>query len=261
VDRDARVTPRLGFVRTVGLFSAIQCSPKGVQPVILLQSGYEDILRRFDRQLEDLQTRLLEMGGQVESALHDSIRALVDRDEARARQVLESESYVDALEIEIDDFAVRLMALNQPMGRDMRFLAATIKINNDLERMGDLAAHIAERALSLMQQPPLPVLDIPRLAQLAEAMVHDSLDALTRQDAELAQRVLLSDDAVDRLRDGLYSALIAFMQSDTASLPSAVHLLFVVRHLERIADHATNIGEDVLFYLRGIDVRHHALAG
>jgi phosphate transport system protein len=105
-------------------------------------------------------------------------------------------------------------------------------------------------------------LDIPRLAQLAEAMVHDSLDALTRQDAELAQRVLLSDDAVDRLRDGLYSDLIAFMQSDTASLPSAVHLLFVVRHLERIADHATNIGEDVLFYLRGVDVRHRAsLAG
>jgi phosphate transport system protein len=153
------------------------------------------------------------------------------------------------------------MALHQPMARDMRFLAATIKINNDLERMGDLAAHIAERALSLMQQPPLPVLDIPRLAQLAEAMVHDSLDALTRQDAELAQRVLLSDDAVDRLRDGLYSDLIAFMQSDTSSLPSAVHLLFVVRHLERIADHATNIGEDVLFYLRGVDVRHHALAG
>jgi len=215
-------------------------------------------LRRFDRQLEDLQTLLLEMGGRVESAIQNSISALVDRDEARARQVLASESSINVLEIEIDDCAVSLMALNQPMARDMRFLAAAIKINNDLERMGDLAAHIAQRALSLTQQPPLPVLDIPRLAQLTEAIVHDSLDALTRHDAELAQRVLQSDDAVDRLRDALYGSLIGFMQSDASSVASAIHLLFVVRHLERIADHATNIGEDVLFYLRGVDVRHRA---
>lgn len=215
-------------------------------------------MRRFDRQLEDLQTLLLEMGGRVESAIQNSISALVDRDEARARQVLASESSINVLEIEIDDCAVSLMALNQPMARDMRFLAAAIKINNDLERMGDLAAHIAQRALSLTQQPPLPVLDIPRLAQLTEAIVHDSLDALTRHDAELAQRVLQSDDAVDRLRDALYGSLIGFMQSDASSVASAIHLLFVVRHLERIADHATNIGEDVLFYLRGVDVRHRA---
>jgi phosphate transport system protein len=227
-------------------------------PDFLLQFRYEDILRRFDWQLEDLQTRLLEMGGRVESAIHDSISALVDRDEALARQVLANEPYIDALEIEIDDFAVGLMALHQPMARDMRFLSATIKINNDLERMGDLAAHIAERALSLLQQPPLPLLGIPHLAQLAWAMVHDSLEALVRQDAELAQRVLLSDDAVDRLRDGLYSSLIGSMERDAAAVPSAVHLLFVVRHLERIADHATNISEDVLFYLRGVDVRHRA---
>jgi phosphate transport system protein len=215
-------------------------------------------LRRFYRQLEDLQTRLLEMGGHVESAIHNSIGALVDRDEARARQVLANEPYIDALEIEIDDFAVRLMALNQPMARDMRLLAATIKINNDLERMGDLAAHIAERALSLMQLPPVRILDIPHLAQLAWAMVHDSLNALVSQDAGLAQRVLLSDDEVDRLRDGLYFSLIGSMESDAEAVPSDIHLLFVVRHLERIADHATNIAEDVLFYLQGVDVRHHA---
>ena len=215
-------------------------------------------MRRFYRQLEDLQTRLLEMGGRVESAIHNSIGALVDRDEARARQVLANEPCIDALEIEIDDFAVRLMALNQPMARDMRFLAATIKINNDLERMGDLAAHIADRALSLMQQPPVPLLDIPHLAQLAWAMVHDSLNALVSQDAGLAQRVLLSDDEVDRLRDGLYHRLVGSMESDVSAVPSDIHLLFVVRDLERIADHATNIGEDVLFYLQGVDVRHHA---
>ena len=215
-------------------------------------------MRHFDRQLEDLQTRLMEMGGRVESAIHTSIGALVDRDEARAREVLANESRIDALEMAVDDFAVGLMVRNQPVARDMRFLAATIKINNDLERMGDLASHIAERALSLMQQPPLPLLDIPRLAQLAAAMVHDSLDALVRQDAGLAQRVLLSDAEVDRLRDGLYDCLIGITQSDASSVPPAIHLLFVVRYLERIAGHATNIGEDVLFYLQGVDVRHHA---
>ena len=216
------------------------------------------MLRHFDRQLEDLQTRLVEMGGLVESAIHNSVGALLDRDEARARQVLENESRIDGLEIAIDDFAVSLLARNQPTARDMRFLAATIKINNDLERMGDLAAHIAERALSLMQQAPLPLLEIPRLAQLTAAMAHDSLEALVGRDAELAQRVLLSDDAVDRLRDTQYHSLIGSMESDASAIAPAVHLLFVVRHLERIADHATNIGEDVLFYLRGVDVRHHA---
>jgi len=216
------------------------------------------MLRHFDRQLEDLQTRLVEMGGLVESAIHNSVGALLDRDEARARQVLENESRIDGLEIAIDDFAVSLLARNQPTARDMRFLAATIKINNDLERMGDLAAHIAERALSLMQQAPLPLLEIPRLAQLTAAMAHDSLEALVGRDAELAQRVLLWDDAVDRLRDTQYHSLIGSMESDASAIAPAVHLLFVVRHLERIADHATNIGEDVLFYLRGVDVRHHA---
>jgi len=144
----------------------------------------------------------------------------------------------------------------------MRFLAAAIKINKDLERMGDLAAHIADRSISLMSQPPLPLWDIPRLGELAAAMLRDSLDSLVRQDATLAERVLQSDAAVDRLRDALYYGLIGAMQEDASAVESDIHLLFVVRHLERIADHATNIGEDVLFYLRGVDVRHQtALAG
>jgi len=215
-------------------------------------------LRRFDQQLEYLQSRLLEMGGRVESAIHNSVNALVDRDEARARRVLANESSIDAMEVEIDDFVVTLLALKQPVARDMRFLAAAIKINNDLERMGDLAAHIAERALTLMQQPPLPLLDFPRLAQLAGTMVHDSLDALVRQDAELARSVLSSDDAVNQLRDAHYRRLVGSMENNTSAVSPAVHLLFVVRYLERIADHATNIAEDVLYYLRGVDVRHQA---
>jgi len=229
-----------------------------VRAITLLQFHCEDVMRHFDQRLDDLQIRLLEMGGRVELAIQNSVGALVDRDEVRARQVVASESDIDALDIEIDDLAVGLMALNQPVARDMRFLAAAIKINSDLERMGDLAAHIAERALSLMQQPPVPLLDIPRLAQLAWTMAHDSLDALVRKDAELAQRILLSGDAIDRLREGLFAGLVGSMESDAAAVPSVIHLLFVVRYLERIADHATNIGEDVLYYLQGVDVRHRA---
>jgi len=166
-------------------------------------------LRRFYQQLDDLQTRLLEMGGLVESAIHNSVTSLAGRDEARARTVLGNEPRIDRLELEIDDFAMRLLALNQPMARDMRFLAAAIKINKDLERMGDLAAHIADRSISLMSQPPLPLWDIPRLGELAAAMLRDSLDSLVRQDAALAERVLQSDAAVDRLRDALYYRLSA----------------------------------------------------
>jgi len=150
-----------------------------------------------------------------------------------------------------------MVAARKRMSRAVGWFRAN-RLNNDLERMGDLAAHIAERALSLMQQAPLPLLEIPRLAQLTAAMAHDSLEALVGRDAELAQRVLLWDDAVDRLRDTQYHSLIGSMESDASAIAPAVHLLFVVRHLERIADHATNIGEDVLFYLRGVDVRHHA---
>jgi len=215
-------------------------------------------VRRFDLQLEDLQARLLEMGRLVEAAIQNSVGALAGRDEAQARQVLDNEPSIDALEMEIDDLAVILTARQQPTARDMRFMAAAIKINNDLERMGDLSAEIAERALVLMEQPPLALANIPHLAELASAMVRDSLDALVQHDAEKAKRVLLSDDAVDRLRDELYGILIGGMTADGSMVSGAVQLLFVVRNIERIADHATNIAEDVLYYLRGVDVRHHA---
>ena len=215
-------------------------------------------MRRFEQQLDDLQARLVEMGALVETTIRDSTSALLDRDEAPARRAIENEARIDRMEVAIDDSAVSFFALNQPTACDMRRLAATIKINNDLERMSDLAAHIAERALSLIPQDPLPLREIPELARLATAMVHDSLDALVRQDAELAERVVLADDEVDRLRDKLYGALIGSMEQNAAAVSPAIHLLFIVRHLERIADHATNIGEDVLYYLRGVDVRHQA---
>ena len=183
----------------------------------------------------------------------------MQRDEQAAKEVLWNEARINQKEIEIDEFATRLLALHQPMARDMRFLTAAIKINSDLERMGDLAVNIAERALSLMQEPPVkPLIDIPQMAGLAEDMVRKSLDAFVKRDEALARSVLTSDDEVDRLRDAVYNELVAFMQEESTTIPRAVDLMFIAHNLERIADHATNIAEDVLFLVKGIDVRHHA---
>lgn len=218
-------------------------------------------MRHFIEELDELQRRLLEMAGLVELAIHKSVLSLVDRDESEAQDVLRSEARINQMEIEIDDFAVGLLALYQPMAKDLRFLTAAIKINSDLERMGDLAVNTVERALSLIQQPEVkPLIDIPRMAKLVESMVRRSLDAFVNRDSELARAVLLSDDAVDDLRDGIYQELIRFMQSDAGTISRALDLIFVARNLERIADHATNIAEDVLFLVKGVDVRHHAEA-
>ena len=213
----------------------------------------------FREELDELQARLLEMAGLVESAIHQSVEALVHRDEQAAKEVLWKEALINQKDLEIDEFATRLLALYQPMARDMRFLTAVIKMNGDLERMGDLAVNITERALSLLKEPPVnPLVDIPKMAQLAETMVRKSLDALVKRDEELARSVLLSDDEVDDLRDAVYKELTAFMQGETTTIQRAVDLMFIAHNLERIADHATNIAEDVLFLMKGIDVRHHA---
>jgi len=201
------------------------------------------------------------MSGLVESAIYRSVQALVDKDEDQAQQVLEDEARINQLEIEIDDLATRLLALQQPIASDLRFITAAIKINNDLERMGDLAVNIVERALSLMHRPLVkPLIDIPHMAHLAQSMVGKSLDAFVKRDANLARSVLLSDDAVDDLRDAVYQELIGFIENDPATVRQALDLIFVARNLERIADHATNIAEDVLFLIQGVDVRHHAEA-
>jgi phosphate transport system protein len=218
-------------------------------------------LRHFIEELDELQKKLLEMGGLVESGVHNSVLSLTEHNETLAQEVLRNEARINQMEIEVDDFAVGLMALYQPMARDLRFLTAAIKINADLERMGDLAVNIVERALSLMYQPPVkPLIDIPQMAKLVESMVRRSLDAFVKRDPELARAVLLSDDAVDELRDAIYHELIGFMERDSRTVSRAVDLMFVARNLERIADHATNISEDVLYLVQGVDVRHHAEA-
>jgi len=216
-------------------------------------------MRHFEEQLDDLRKRLLAMSGLVESAIYRSILALIEKDEDQANLVLQNESRINQMEIEIDEQATRLLALDQPVAADLRFITATIKINSNLERMGDLAVNIAERALSLMHEPVLnTVIDIPHMANLVESMVRKALDAFVQKDAELARSVLLSDDAVDEMRDLIYRKLVSYMQQDPRSVPQGIDFIFVARNLERVADHATNIAEDVVFLVEGVDVRHHA---
>ncbi len=213
----------------------------------------------FREELEELQSKLLEMGGLVEASIHNSVYALVERDEEKAKEVMWAEALINQKEMEIDELATRLLALFQPMARDLRFITAVIKINSDLERMGDLAVNITERAMNLMKEPTLrPLVDIPKIAELAESMVHRSLDAFARGDAVMARDVLLADDEVDNLRDAVYNELLLFMEDERTTVNRAVSLMFIAQNLERIADHSTNIAEDVLFLVKGIDVRHHA---
>ena len=215
-------------------------------------------MRHFQHELEQLKAKLLEMSALVESAIYRSVQGVVEKNEELARQVLKNEARINQLEIEIDDRAISLLALQAPLAADLRLVTAAIKINNDLERMGDLSVNIAQSALSLVRDPVIrPSIDIPHIAGLAQGMVRKALDAFVNRDAELARSVLASDDAVDNMRTASYHELISFMESNPPQIPQALHLLSVVRNLERIADHATNIAEDVLFLVKGIDVRHH----
>jgi phosphate transport system protein len=216
-------------------------------------------VRHFAVELEELNRSILEMGALVESSIHCSVQALVDRDQRLARRVIGDETRVNQMELNIDAQVTRLLALNQPVAGDLRLLVIALKFSTDLERIGDLAVNIAERAISLSEAPVVKAVnDIPRMALLAEDMLHRSLDGFVKRDAKLAYNVLPAEDDVDDLRDDIYSELVEVMQANSAGIPSAVHLMFVARNLERIADHATNIAEEVIFLVRGIDVRHHA---
>ncbi len=218
-------------------------------------------MRHFDQQLDELRKRLLEMSGLVESAIYRSILSLTEKDEEQAAQALQNETRINQMEIEIDDLATGLLALEQPVASDLRFITAAIKINNDLERMGDHAVNIAERALNLIHEPLVrPLIDIPQMANLVESMVQKALDAFVQRNSEHAREVLIADDAVDQMRDTIYRELIAHMEQNPSTIRQCLDLMFVARNLERIADHATNIAEDVVFLVEGVDVRHHAEA-
>ena len=212
--------------------------------------------RHFEVELQALRDRLLTMGGLAETMIHTGIKALVDRDELLVQTVLAHEEEMDLLCIEIDDRCFTQMALHQPMASDLRLLVASIKINSDLERIGDQAVSIALRARSLLNQPQLkPLIDIPRMATIVQEMVRNSLDAFVRQDPDLARKVIDGDDEVDNLRDQVFRELLTYMMGDTATIPRALDLILISRNLERIADHATNIAEDVIYIVKGEDVR------
>jgi phosphate transport system protein len=214
-------------------------------------------MRPFVLELGELQNKILEMGGLVEMSIHNSIRSLVERDEAMMVNIWQSEERINQLDIEIDEFAVRMLALHQPVAKDLRFLTAAIKINSDLERMGDLAVNIAQRSHSLLGRPPVhSLVDIPHMSRIVESMVRKSLDSFVQRDEDLARSVLLSDDEVDDLKNAVYREVIGTLNLCKVPAGTAFDIIFIAHNLERVADHSTNIAEDVLFLVKGIDVRH-----
>jgi phosphate transport system protein len=218
--------------------------------------------RPFDEELKLLKEKLLDMASRAEEQIGLAIRGLKDREEKLACEVLEKEEAINRLDIEIDDMALRLLALRQPMATDLRFITSAMKIGSDLERIGDLAVNIAERTLELLKFPQLkPLIDIPRMAEMAQEMVRDALNAFINGDAVLAKQVCERDDQVDKLNIQIFRDLLTFMMADAATIPRAVDLILVGRHLERIADHATNIGEDVIYMVQGKTIKHHAEEG
>jgi phosphate transport system protein len=214
--------------------------------------------RHYFDELEALKQRLLAMGALVEDLVRRAIQSLVERKQAQAEDVIARDREVNDLQIEIDDRCVKLLALQQPMATDLRLITSAMKINADLERMGDQAVNIAENTMKLLPHPPLkPLIDIPRMAEVAESMMRDALDAFVRKDAELARQVLVRDDEVDSLKDQLFRELLTYMMADPGTIQRALSLILISRNLERIADHATNIAEDVIFLVEARDVRHH----
>src|SRR6202166_2265234 len=216
--------------------------------------------RHFERDLNELKERLLWMGSLAERAVHQAVHSVLDSDEALAKRVLEEESSINELQLEIDDRVVQLLALHQLMAADLRFVLAVSRINNDLERIGDQAVNIAQSAQRIVRHPRVkPYVDLPRMSELAEEMMRDALNAVVRKDVELAKDVLVRDDQVDSLRDQIFRELLSYMMENSAVVFPAFELILVAKNLERIADHATNIAEDVIYMVAGSDVRHPAV--
>src|SRR3982075_2337125 len=213
--------------------------------------------RHFERDLEELKDRLLWMGSLAERAVHQGAHAVLEADENLALAVLQEENTINELQIEIDDRVVQLLALQQLMAADLRFVLAIARINNDLERIGDQAVNIAQSAQRILRHPRVkPYVDLPRMGELAEKMMRDSLDSLVRRDVDLARSVLSRDDQVDQLRDQIFRELLTYLMGDSSVVYPAFELILVAKNLERIADHATNVAEDVIYMVAGSDVRH-----
>ena len=219
----------------------------------------ERIVPHFQEELETLKTRLLEMGGLAEDRVRSAVQALVGRDAPLVERVIGGDDPINRLHIEIDNRCFTLLALHQPMAVDLRAIVSAVKINTDLERVGDLAVNIAEADRRYMRHPPVKeLIDIPRMADIAQRMLRHALDSFVRRDLRLAQDVLAEDDALDGLKTQVFRELLTYMLQDPSTIEPALDLILISRHLERIGDHATNIAEDVIFMVSARDVRHHA---
>ena len=212
----------------------------------------------FREELEALQGRLLEMGGLAEERVRASVQGLVSRDAALFAKVLSGDEPINQLHIEVDNRCFRLLALHQPMATDLRAIVAAVKINTDLERVGDLAVNIAEAGIRYISHPPVKkLIDIPQMGDIAQTMLRDALDAFVKRDTALAHQVLNEDDRLDSLKTQVFRDLLTYMLKDQGTVEPSLDLILVSRHLERIGDHATNIAEDVIFMVSALDVRHH----
>jgi phosphate transport system protein len=213
--------------------------------------------RHYDEELRDLRRRVLEMGGFVEKQIADAIRVLIDRDVRGAEKIIERDHIVNRMDVEVDEACLRLLALHQPAARDLRFITTAMKINADLERAGDMAANICERAMELSLEPQLkPYVDLPRMARMVQEMLQDSLNAFVREDVDMALRVCRADAAVDALMEQIFRELISYMVEDPETISRALRITFVSKYLERVGDHATNIAEMVVFMVKGKSIRH-----
>ena len=217
----------------------------------------ERVFRHFQQDLDALKERILGMGGLAEERVRESVRGLIDREHAALDGVLVGDEPINDLHMEVDDRCFKLLALHQPMAADLRVIVAAVKINTDLERVGDLAVNIAEAAKRYLQHPPVkPLIDIPRMGELAQKMLRDSLDAFVRRDMALAEAVLAADDTLDALKTQIFRELLTYMLQAPETIEPSLDLILISRHLERIGDHATNVAEDVIFMVSAKDVRH-----
>jgi phosphate transport system protein len=215
--------------------------------------------RQFEKEIDQLKEQLLLMGGRAESIVRKSIEALARRDARLSNEVFQDDRQIDRLEIEIEERCVRLLALRQPLASDLRFITAALKISNDLERVGDHAVNIAGGVVRMAEQALLkPLVDIPRMADLATAMLHEALDAFVRLDAPTARRLVRRDDEVDQLNKQIFRELLSYMMEDPSTISRAMELILVARNLERVADLATNVAEEVVFIAEARIIKHHA---
>ena len=214
--------------------------------------------QHVETELQALKNRLLEMGALVEDRVHRAVHSLIDRKTEEAEIIIAADREVNDLHIEIDDRCLKLLATQSPLAVDLRLITSAMKISSDLERIGDQAVNVAENVVKILPHPPLkPLIDIPRMAEIAEKMTRDALDSFVKRDPELARDVLRRDDEVDQLKDQNFRVLLTYMMADPGTIERALALILVSRNLERIADHATNIAEDVIFLVEAKDVRHH----